>query len=82
MNGNKLLHSLATLETFKLLYGVDDREDDLARFLLETATHHIEHYCMRRLVFKRITQGFELTADNSFQLLDYPVRSIWKVEAD
>jgi hypothetical protein len=76
MRNEKTMHSLVSLYGFKLLYGVDDREDDLARFLLETATHHIEHYCMRRLVFKRITQGFELTADNSFQLLDYPVRSI------
>jgi uncharacterized phiE125 gp8 family phage protein len=78
----KLGHSLAAVEYFKMLYGIDEREDDLARFLLETATSQIEGYTMRRLVFKRITQGFELTGDNAFQLLDYPVRSVWKVEAD
>jgi hypothetical protein len=38
----KLGHSLVAVEYFKLLYGIDEREDDLARFLLETATSQIE----------------------------------------
>jgi hypothetical protein len=76
----KTIHSLVSLISFKTLYGIDDREDDLACFLLEAATSQIERYCMRRLVFKRITQGFELAAGNCFQLLDYPVRTITKVE--
>jgi hypothetical protein len=80
MNSQKHIHSLISLEFFKMLYGIDDREDDLACFLLEAATTQIERYCMRRLVFKRITQGFDFAAGNCFQLLDYPVRAITKVE--
>jgi hypothetical protein len=111
---DKSLHSLVSLESFKLLYGIDDREDELARFFLETATAQIEGKlvagnfilqenvivapcegicfwsvnlrcfaaCIRRLVFKRITQGFGLTADNCFSLIDYPVRSVLRVEVD
>jgi hypothetical protein len=76
----KLLHSLVSLESFKLLYAIDDREDELARFLLETATAQIERYCMRRLCYKKVTQGFDGTGGYYFELLDYPVRSITKVE--
>jgi uncharacterized phiE125 gp8 family phage protein len=77
----KILHSLVSLESFKLLYGVDDREDELARFFLESATAQVERYCMRRLCYKKVTQGFDGTGGYYFELLDYPVHSVLSVRA-
>jgi hypothetical protein len=113
LNGKKILHNLASLETFKLLYCLDDREDELSRWILETATAQIEGRlvagnfilqeniivapcegicfwsvnlrcfaaCMRRLCYKKVTQGFDGTGGYYFELLDYPVRSVISVRA-
>jgi hypothetical protein len=55
----KPLHNLVTLEQFKSVLGVDDREDKLAGYCLVASTYTIEQYCKRRLLrkkyFERIT---------------------------
>jgi len=49
---NEKLYTLLSLEDFKALMGVDDREDKLAKFCLVTSTLSIEQYCKRRLLHK------------------------------
>ena len=72
----KPLQTLATIEDFKDLMGVDDREDRQARFCLVTATLNIEHYCRRKFLqkqyFETVKFGNDLVlpfrADNHFHL--------------
>ena len=44
----KPLYTLIPIEDFKLLLGVDDREDKMSRFCLVTATFTIVQFCKRR----------------------------------
>jgi hypothetical protein len=75
------LHSLIPLGEFKLILGLDDREDALAGFVLTTATYSIEQYC-RRPLLKRIHResldyyGDYLLPGYYVPLREYPVRSI------
>jgi hypothetical protein len=61
MELQKRFRGLLAPDEFKSLAGIDGREDDFARFLLETATCQIERYCMRRLLYQKITQEFDFT---------------------
>jgi hypothetical protein len=70
------LYSLITLEDFKAVLGIDDREDKLTRFCLVTATHTIEEYCKRRLLRKRHFEWNEYKGDLLVPLREYPVISI------
>jgi hypothetical protein len=73
------LHSLISLEDFKALLGLDDREDVLSRYCLITATFTIEQYCKRRLLRKKRFEFFPFYGDYLFPLRDYPVREVLAV---
>jgi hypothetical protein len=73
------LHSLISLEDFKALLGLDDREDVLSRYCLITATFTIEQYCKRRLLRKKRFEFFPFYGDYLFPLRDYPMREVLAV---
>jgi hypothetical protein len=76
------LHYLIQPGDFKVLLGVDDREDILSRYCLVTATYTIEQYCKRRLVKKMSNE--QLTVSKGELLLplrEYPVREVLAVYA-
>ena len=79
--GGDVLHSLIPLEEFKILLGVDDRDDKMSKFCLVTATFTIEQYCKRRLLRKRITDYHQFNGDRIFSLREFPVRKIVSVNA-
>jgi hypothetical protein len=76
MDNGRPLHSLIPLADFKVLLGIDDREDVLSRYCLITATYTIEHYCKRRLLRRKQFEFFPFYGDYLFPLRDYPVREI------
>ena len=49
----KPLYTLKSLEEFKAVLGIDDREDTLARYCLLTSTYSIEQYCKRWFLRKK-----------------------------
>ena len=71
--------SLIPLADFKAVLGIDDREDDLSRYCLITATYTIELYCKRRLLRKKRFEFFPFYGDYLFPLRDYPVREVLAV---
>jgi hypothetical protein len=75
----KSLYTLIPLEDFKVVLGVDDREDKLAKFCLVTATLSIEQYCKRRLIRKKIFETVEFNGDLLLPLREYPVTKILAV---
>ncbi|HCC38016.1 MAG TPA: hypothetical protein DEQ14_10605 [Treponema sp.] len=72
----KSLYTLISLEDFKAVMGVDDREDRLCRFCLVTATRSIEQYCRRRLALKNHFERFEFTGELFLPLREYPVQEV------
>ena len=70
------LYSLISLDDFKAIAGVDDRDDKLSRFCLMASTKAIEHYCMRQLLRRYHYQFFTLPDTTYFELEQYPVRKI------
>jgi hypothetical protein len=78
VHGNPL-YSLISLEDFKALLGIDDREDALSRYCLLTATYSIEQYCKRRLLRKKRFEFLPFYGDYIFPLRDYPVREVLAV---
>jgi hypothetical protein len=76
-NGN--LYTLIPLEDFKAVFGVDDREDRLARFCLVTASLTIEQYCKRKLLRKKYFETVEFSSDLVIPLREYPVSDILAV---
>jgi uncharacterized phiE125 gp8 family phage protein len=76
------LHSLISLDRFKTLLSVDDREDALSRYCLVTATWTIEHHCARCLLVKKHTDYLDCYADDVSVLREYPVRKILAVYND
>jgi hypothetical protein len=74
-------YSLIPHEEFKVILGIDDREDALGRFCLITATFTIEQYCKRRLIRKKHTDYLTFTGEHIFNLREYPVRKILTVYA-
>ena len=78
---SKLLHSLISLEDFKTVLNMDDREDRLCRFCLTTATYTIEQYCRRQLLVKSHFEDLAFWGDRIIPLSHYPVREILAVYA-
>ena len=70
------LYSLISLEDFKNLLSVDDRDDKMSRFCLITSTFTIEQYCRRKLCQKTIHQVFKEWQDFTVYLREYPVISM------
>jgi hypothetical protein len=60
---NEKLHSLISLEDFKAVLGVDDRDDKLAKFCLVTSTLTIENYCKRKLLRKKHFELIDFNCD-------------------
>jgi len=81
--GNKAvepsLHSLMSLENFKGLLGIDDRDDSLSRSCLETATKTIEHHCNRYLLRKKHFEWNDFDGDLLIPLREYPVSRVLAV---
>jgi hypothetical protein len=79
MSKEKPLYSLIPLEDFKVLMGVDDREDKTARFCLVTSTFSIEQYCKRRFLRKKHFERLPYTGDLHLPLNEYPIQKILAV---
>jgi hypothetical protein len=75
----KSLHSLISLENFKSLLSIDDREDKLAQFCLVTSTYTIEEYCKRKLLRKKHFEWNEYDGDLLIPLREYPVSKVLAV---
>ncbi len=73
------LYSLISLEDFKSLVGVDDREDKLARFCLVTGSLSIEQYCMRKFLRKKFFERIDFNGDLLLPLREYPVSKVLAV---
>jgi len=74
--GDNSLYTLMSLEVFKGLLGVDDREDKLATFCLVTSTFTIEQFCKRRLLRKKYFETVEFSGDLLLPLREYPVTDV------
>ena len=72
----KAIHSLISLDEFKAILGVDDRDDKIAGFCLVSSTFTIEQYCKRRLLRKRHFEKIGFTGDMFLPLREYPVISM------
>jgi uncharacterized phiE125 gp8 family phage protein len=75
------LHSLISLDEFKLILGIDDRDDKLSRFCLVTSTHTIEQHCKRRLCEKTHHQSFTNWSDLTLYLNEYPVTEVLMISS-
>jgi hypothetical protein len=82
MSKEKPLYTLISLENFKALMGVDDREDKTARFCLVTATKRIEQYCMRRFIKRNHYEVHLLPSYSIYELKEYPVLKIISVYSE
>jgi hypothetical protein len=78
-NHEKPLYSIISLDEFKAILGIDDREDKLARFCLVTGTFTIEQYCKRRLLRKKHFEQIEYIGDLLLPLGEYPVSNVLAV---
>src|SRR5215469_16727130 len=76
MATGKSLYSLITLDDFKAVLGVDDREDKISKFCLVTSTFTIEQYCKRRFLKKKYFESIEFIGDLLLPLREYPVIKI------
>jgi hypothetical protein len=81
MTEGKSLYSLISLEDFKAVLGIDDREDRIARFCLVTGTFTIEQYCKRRFLRKKYFERIEYMGDLVLPLREYPVSGVLAVYA-
>ena len=73
------LYSLVSLDVFKSILCVDDREDKTARFCLVTSTLTIEQYCKRKFLHKKYFETVKLTDSLLVILKEYPVSEILAV---
>jgi len=78
-NEENILNSLVSLEDFKALMGIDDREDRTARFCLLTASLSIEQYCKRKFLHKQYFEVFKWSGHLLLILNEYPVSEILSV---
>ena len=78
-NSKNDLYTLISLEEFKALMGVDDRDDKLCRFCLVTSTLTIEEYCKRKFLRKQYFEVFKWTGHLVLILKEYPVSEIFAV---
>ena len=72
-------YSLIPLADFKAVLSVDDRDDNLSRYCLLTATHTIEQYCHRRLLHKKRFERIEYYGELFLPLREYPVSKVLAV---
>jgi hypothetical protein len=70
------LHSLISLDDFKAVLNVDDRDDKLSRFCLITSTYTIEQFCHRQFLVKGHFEDLVFYGDRVIPLNHYPVRNI------
>jgi len=77
----KPIRSLITLENFKTLLGIDDRDEKTACSCLEIATSTIEKYCKRWLLRKKHSEQLEYSGDLELPLGEYPVHRVLVVYA-
>jgi len=75
----KPLHTLISLENFKSLLGIDDRDDKTACFCLVASTLTIEEYCKRHLLKKRCFEWIDFIGDLLLPLREYPVSQVLSV---
>jgi hypothetical protein len=73
-----VLYSLVPLAEFKIILGVDDRENTLFQYCLITATYTIEQYCKRRLVRRKNTDYLTF-AGEYITLREYPVHKLLSI---
>jgi len=73
------LRTLISIEEFKTILGIDDRDDKLVKFCLATATITIENYCKRKLLHKQHFEQIEYTGDLVMPLREYPVTEVLAV---
>jgi len=73
------IYSLIPMAEFKAVLGIDDRDDKLVIFCLETATKAIEHYCKRKLLRKRHFEWNDYDGDLLIPLREYPVSRVLAV---
>lgn len=73
------IHTLIPLGDFNTVFGIDDRDETMARFCLVTATYTIEQYYIRRLFLKRHFERIACTGDPLLALREYPVREVLAV---
>jgi len=74
-NGTKL-YTLITLEEFKEVLGIDDREEKMAKFCLVTSTYTIEQYCKRKFLKKQHFEVVKFCGDLFIPLREYPVKYV------
>jgi hypothetical protein len=75
-NERKNLYTLISLEEFKAVLGIDDREEKTAKFCLVTSTCTIEQYCKRRFLKKQNFEVVKFCGDLLIPLREYPVKYI------
>jgi hypothetical protein len=79
-NGNgtdkKLLYTLISLDDFKAVLNVDDRDDTMSGYCLLTASYTIEQYCKRRFLRKKYFEHIAYSGDLILPLREYPVTEI------
>jgi hypothetical protein len=76
---NGSLYSLISLENFKTVLGIDDRDDKISRFCLVTSTLSIEHYCKRKILRKKYSERINFYGDLFVLLNEFPVSNILAV---
>jgi len=77
--GEPPIRTLIPIEEFKVVLGLDDRDDKLVKFCLATSTLTIESYCKRKLLHKKHIEKIEYTGDLVMPLREYPVTEVLAV---
>jgi len=67
---------IVSLEDFKSIFGVDERDEKTAFFCLSSASCAIEQYCKRKFLRERHFERFEFAGGLTFALGEYPVISM------
>jgi hypothetical protein len=73
------LYSLISLDDFKGVLGIDDRDEKLAKFCLVTSTCTIEQFCYRKFLRKKYFEIVDVTPDLIMPLKEYPVNKVLAV---
>jgi len=79
MRRNGAINTLISLDDFKTLMGIDDRDDKMSRFCLVTATHCIEGFCKRRFLRGGYRESVAFYGDLVLPLTEYPVTNVTAV---
>jgi hypothetical protein len=77
--GEPPLHTLIPIEEFKSVLGIDDRDDKLVKFCLDTSTLTIESYCKRKLLRRKHFEKIEYYGDLLLSFSEYPVNEVLSV---